>query len=174
MTNKSDKPRVVVLEFMNKTDTQWRPASSDLMQDVFITELVKSGKFEVVGRKQLQTLLQERNLTISGDIDAKTAIRLGDLLGINYLLAGAVTEYGETDASYHSAGERVFAAAVNTRLIDTSTGKSVWTDKARVEVEASKVSIGGSGGGVQDQQRFNEVMKPAIQQLAASLKSANL
>jgi curli biogenesis system outer membrane secretion channel CsgG len=172
MTNKSDKPRVVVLEFMNKTDTQWH--SGDLMQDVFITELVKSGKFEVVGREQLQTLLRERNLTVSGDIDAKTAIRLGDLLGINYLLAGAVTEYGTTDASYHSAGERVFAAAVDTRLIDTSTGKRVWTDKARVEVEESKVSVGGFGGGAQDERMFNEVMKPAIQQLAASLKSANL
>ena len=93
---KSDKPRIAVLEFKNKADNQWwYNGGAEAAQDVFVTELVKSGKFRVVEREQLEALMKEKGLTLSGDVDPKTAIRVGKLLGVNYLLTGAVTEYGE-------------------------------------------------------------------------------
>jgi curli biogenesis system outer membrane secretion channel CsgG len=182
---KSDKPRVAVLEFKNKADNQWwYSGGAEAAQDVFVTELFKSGKFRVMEREQLAALMQEKNLTLSGDVDPSTAIKVGKLLGVNYLLTGAVTEYGVTDKSAHgsgigrlpgfSAGKRNFVAAMNARLIDTSTGEIVWADEARAEESSVKVSVGGFGGGADDQRMFDKVMKPVIQQLTASLKSADL
>ena len=181
----SDKPRIAVLEFKNKADNQyWWRGGAEAMQDVFVTELFKSGKFRVVEREQLAALMQEKNLTLSGDLDPATAVRIGKILGVNYLLTGSVTEYGITDKGGHgsgigrlpgfSAGKRNFVAAVNSRLIDTSTGEIVWADEARAEESSVKVSVGGFGGGVDDERMFDKVMKPCIQQLVASIKAADL
>src|SRR6185436_11053051 len=103
--DKSNKPRIAVIEFKNKADNQWwYHGGAEAMQDVFVTELVKSGKYRVVEREQLQALMQEKNLTLSGDVDPATAVRIGKLLGVNYLLAGAVTEYGNTDTHVNTPG----------------------------------------------------------------------
>ena len=181
----SAKPRIAVIEFKNKADNQWwYHGGAEAMQDVFVTELFKSGRFRVVEREQLQALMEEKNLSLSGDVDAATAVRIGKILGVNYLLTGSVTEYGVTDKGAHgrsigrlpgfSAGKRSFVAAVNARLIDTSTGEIVWADEASAEESSVKVSVGGFGGGADDDRMFDKVMKPVIQQLTASLKSADL
>jgi curli biogenesis system outer membrane secretion channel CsgG len=182
---KSDKPRIAVIEFKNKADNQWwYHGGAEAAQDVFVTEIFKSGKFRVMEREQLQALMSEKNLTLSGDVDPSTAIKIGKLLGVNYLLTGAVTEYGVTDKGAHgsgfrgvpgfNAGKRNFVAALNARLIDTSTGEIVWADEASQEESSVKVSVGGFGGGVDDDRMFDKVMKPCIQKLVASLKSADL
>ena len=182
---KSTRPRIAVLEFKSKADNQWwYHNGAAAAQDVFVTELVKSGKFRVVDREALAALMQEKNLTLSGDVDPKTAVRVGKLLGVNYLLTGAVTEYGVTEKGAHgsgfggipgfSAGKKEFVAAMNARLIDTSTGEIVWADEARGTESSTKVSVGGFGGGVDDSRMFDKVMKPVIQQLTASLKAADL
>jgi curli biogenesis system outer membrane secretion channel CsgG len=182
---KSTKPRIAVLEFKNKADNQWwYHGGAEAAQDVFVTELVKSGKFRVVEREQLEALMREKNLTLSGDVDPSSAVRIGKLLGVNYILTGAVTEYGTTDKGAHgsglrglpgfSAGKRSFVAALNARLIDTSTGEIVWADEGREEESSVKVSVGGFGGGVDDNSMFDKVLKPVIQKLTASLKAADL
>ncbi len=182
----STKPRVAVIEFKNKADNQWwYHGGAAAAQDVFVTELVKSGKFRVVEREQLEELMKEKNLSLSGDVDPSTAVKIGKLLGVNYLLTGAVTEYGAQETGAHgggigrlpgfSAGKKNFVAALNARLIDTSTGEVVWADEARKEEGNMRLSIGGFGGGVENDERmFDKVMKPCIQQLTASLKAADL
>lgn len=174
-----DKPRIAVLEFKNKADNQWwYHGGAAAAQDVFVTELVKSGKFRVVDREQLEAMMQEKHLTQSGDIDPKTAMKLGKILGVNYLLTGAVTEYGNTDVSGGgggvSAGKRKFVAALNARLINASTGEVLWADEASQEESSIKVSVFGFGGGVDDNRMFDKVMKPCIQKLVASLKAADI
>jgi curli biogenesis system outer membrane secretion channel CsgG len=177
--DKSTKPRLAVLEFKNKADNQWwYSGGAEAAQDVFVTELVKSGKFRVVEREQLAALMEEKNLTLSGDVDPSTAVKIGKLLGVNYLLTGAVTEYGNTNVGGGgfgvSAGKRKFVAALNARLIDTSTGEVVWADEASKEEASVKVSVFGVGGGVDDDRMFDKVLKPCIQQLTASIKAADL
>jgi curli biogenesis system outer membrane secretion channel CsgG len=182
----STKPRLAVLEFKNKADNQWWwHGGAAAAQDVFVTQLVKSGKFRVVEREQLEALMKEKNLTLSGDVDPATAVRVGKLLGVNYLLTGAVTEYGAEDKGAHGGSfrglpsfgvhKKTFVAALNARLIDTSTGEVVWADEARSEESHSNVDVGGFGGGVSNDDRmFDKVMKPCIEQLTASLKAADL
>ncbi|MGE5234098.1 MAG: CsgG/HfaB family protein [Acidobacteriota bacterium] len=174
-----DKPRIAVLEFKNKADNQWwYHGGATAAQDVFVTELVKSGKFRVIEREQLDALMREKGLSLSGDIDPSTAIKAGKLLGLNYLLTGAVTEYGETDVGGGgfgiSAGKKKFVAAMNARLINTTTGEIVWADEGRGEESSVKVSVFGVGGGVDDSRMFDKVLKPIIQKLVASMKAADI
>jgi curli biogenesis system outer membrane secretion channel CsgG len=181
----SGKPRIAVLEFSNKANNQWWFQNGALAaQDVFVTELVKSRKFVVIEREKINAILQEKGLTLGGDIDPKSAMQIGKLLGLNYLLTGSVTEYGNTDVGAHGsgfrgipgfgAGKRKFVAALNARLINVSTGEIVWAEEARKEESSIKVDVGGFGGGVSDDRMFDKVMKPCIQELVASLKAADL
>lgn len=175
----NDKARIAVLEFKNKADNQWWfHGGAEAAQDVFVTELVKSGKFRVIDREQLAALMREKNMSVSGDIDAATAIEAGKLFGCQYFLTGAVTEYGNTNVSGRgfgiSAGKKKFVAAMNARIIDTTTGEIVWADEASDEESSVKVSVFGVGGGVDDSRMFDKVMKPVIQQLVASIKAADL
>jgi curli biogenesis system outer membrane secretion channel CsgG len=181
----SGKPRIAVLEFTSKADNQWWfKNGAGAAQDVFVTELVKSRKFVVIEREKINAIMEEKGLTLSKDVDPKTAMRIGKLLGVNYMLTGAVTEYGNTDVGAHGsgigrlpgfgAGKRTFVAAMNARLINVSTGEIVWAEESRKEESSVKVDVGGFGGGVNDDRMFDKVMKPCIQELVASLKAADL
>ena len=180
-----DKPRIAVLEIKNKADNQyWWHGGGEAAQDVFITELVKSGKFRVVEREHINAILQEKGLVLSGDIDPSTAMQIGKLLGAEYLLAGSVTEYGEESTDVHtpgfrrlpgvSVGKKTFTAAMNCRVFDVSTGEIVWADEARHEEGNARVFVGGFGGGKSDRRMFDKVMRPIIDDLVASLKVADL
>lgn len=183
-----DKPRIAVIEFANKANSGWHwwsDRGAAAMQDVFVTELFKSGKFRVIDRERLDAIMREKNLTLSGDIDPSTAIEIGKLLGVEYFLTGAVTEYGATDAGGHaggrrglpgfSAGKKTFVAAANARIIDAQTGEILWADEARAEESSVRVSVGGIGGGVSNDERmFDKVMKPVVAELTASIKAADL
>ncbi len=183
-----DKPRIAVLEFENKANASWgwwRDRGAEAMQDVFVTELVKAGKFRVIDRERLDALMREKNLSLSGDVDPSTAVQAGKLLGVEYFLVGAVTEYGKTDAGAHGrgigrlpgfrAGKTTFVAAANARIINAETGEIVWADEARGEDSKVNVSVGGFGGGVdRDERMFDKVMKPVVQELTASIKAADL
>jgi curli biogenesis system outer membrane secretion channel CsgG len=174
-----EKPRIAVLEFANKADNQWwHRGGASAAQDVFVTELVKSGKFRVIDRERLDALMREKNLTLSGDVDASSAIKIGKLLGVKYFLTGAVTEYGNTKVGGSgfgiSAGKKKFVAALNARIIDAETGEILWADESSKEQKSLKVRVFGVGGGVDDDRMFDKVMKPAIKELAASIVAVDL
>lgn len=174
-----DKPRIAVLKFENKADNQyWWHGGAEAMQDVFVTELVKSGKFRVIDRERLDALMAEKNLSVSGALDPSTAVRAGKLLGVEYFLTGAITEYGADTAGGSGFGISVkrkkFVAAANARIIDTETGEILWADEARAQEKSAKVRVAGIGGGVDDQRMFDKVMKPVVAELAASIKAADL
>ena len=136
----------------------------------------------VVEREQLQARLKQNNLTLSGDVDPSTAVKVGKLLGVNYLLTGAVTEYGNTDVS-GAGGNRKRAAnqrqrnlglGVKTKLIDTSTGEVVWADEVRAQQPGLKVSVGGFGGGVDDERVYNRALKDCARQAGNKLSAVDL
>jgi len=97
------KPRVAVLEFKNKASHYawtWYDAGRGA-QDMLVTELVKTGKYRVIEREQLAAIMQEKNLSLSGDIDPRTAVKIGKMLGVEYLVSGSVTELGVKDRGEH-------------------------------------------------------------------------
>lgn len=184
----ADKPRLAVLEFKAKADNQWYHWWSDqgasAAQDVFVTELVKTGQFRVVERERLDALIAEQDLSLSGDVDSNTAVQAGKLLGVKYFLTGAITEYGTKETSGSSSGvgglpsfgfkSKKFTAAMNARIIDTETGEIIWADEASNSAKATKVRVAGTGGGTDSNAMFDKVLKPTVQDLVQSIKAADL
>ena len=184
-----NKPRVAVLEFKNKASHYtwtWYEAGRGA-QDMLVTELVKSGKYRVIEREQLAAIMQEKGLSLSGDIDPRTAVKIGKMLGVEYLIAGSVTELGVTDRGASVPGglgrfgipsvsvkSQKAEAALDARAFSTSTGEIVWADTARDEKSDSSVYVAGAGGGASDHGKVDKLMRPVVQKLAASFSKADL
>jgi curli biogenesis system outer membrane secretion channel CsgG len=183
-----NKPRVAILEFKNKASHYtwtWYEAGRGA-QDMLVTELVKSGKYRVIEREQLAAIMREKNLSLSGDIDPRTAVQIGKMLGVEYLIAGAVTELGVTDRGANVPGgllrglpsvnvrSQKAEAALDARAFSTSTGEIVWADSARDETSDSSVYVAGAGGGANDRGKVDKLMRPVVVKLAASFAKADL
>ena len=175
------KPRLAVLEFGHKAlNSQWW-GSGGAAQDMFITTLVKSGKYTVVDRERLAALMQEKNLSLSGDVSAATAVQAGKLLGVEYMLVGDVTEFGE-QVNKAQVGwgigvdvrKKKFIAALDVRLISVTTGEILWAETGRKEESSSKVYVAGIGGGVDDSRMFDKVLRPVVDELSGKLMQVTL
>jgi len=183
-----NKPRVAILEFKNKASHyswNWYDAGRGA-QDMLVTELVKSGKYRVIEREQLAAIMQEKHLSLSGDIDPRTAVKIGKMLGVEYLIAGAVTELGVTDRGASVPGgllrglpsvnvrSQKAEAALDARAFSTSTGEIVWADSARDEASDASVYVMGAGGGASDHGKVDKLMRPVVVKLAASFAKADV
>jgi curli biogenesis system outer membrane secretion channel CsgG len=175
------KPRIAILEFGSKALNAQGHRAGAAAQDMFITELVKSGKFTVVDRERLDAIMQEKNLSYSGEIDPRTAIQAGKLLGVEYLLFGNVTEFGEQENKARvgwgiglDVKKKKFVAAVDSRLVSTTTGEILWADTANKEESNVKVFVFGTGGGVDDDRMFDKVLRPIVKELADEVLKQDL
>jgi len=180
---------VAILEFKNKTEGyawSWYRAG-EAAQDMFVTELVKRGSFRVMERERLEAILEEKNLHLSGDIDPKTAVKLGKMIGVEYLIVGAVTELGVADRNVNVPtylfGGRVpsvdvrsqkMDAALDARAFSTTTGEIVWAETASESTSDSSVYVAGAGGGVEDHRKLDRLLRPVVMKLADSLGRAKI
>ena len=83
------KPRVAVIAFDDKSEEKNAPASA--IMNMMISELHKTGAFELLEREHLDAVMNERNLlSIS---DPSTAAKLGRIAGAQYIITGAITLY---------------------------------------------------------------------------------
>ena len=120
------KVRVAVVDFANKSSFSGSGLGSGI-SDMFVTALVKTGKASVIERDELTKVISEQGFSQSALVNPKTAIEIGKILGVQYLIMGNVTEYGVAE---RKMGAVLFAinqvearVAIDARVIDTRTGE---------------------------------------------------
>jgi len=129
------KKRVAISRFEDRSGTGWHGLGSGVA-DMLATALVKSGKFAVIERDELDKVISEQKLGESGLVTPQTAPKVGQLLGAELFVIGAVTECG-TKESNIGGGISVFGGGLKTkkarcvvdiRLVNTSTGEIIASD----------------------------------------------
>ncbi len=117
--------------------------------DMLATALVKTQKFIVIERKEIEKVMQEQKLGLSGMVTPETAPAVGKLLGVDLLVIGGVSELG-TSKRKVGGGINVFGAgvssqqaraAVDVRLVNTTTGEIL----AAETEEGTESTIGFTG-----------------------------
>src|SRR6056297_713746 len=156
------KARIAVARFENKSaDSRnwWSPQIGDGMADMLTTALVNSGRYIVLERQNLDTVLDEQDLGASGRIRQDTAADIGEIEGAELLVVAAVTEFdgntGGMRAGGGGIGGRVLGAlsggsrkahmAIDLRVVDSRTSRILAATS--VEGEAKDFDIGGALGG---------------------------
>lgn len=171
-----DKPLVAVMDFDNKSQYGgWRVGRG--ASDMLATELVKSKVFRVVERDKIDTILKEQDFSNSARVDASTATQIGKVLGVKYIVTGAVTEYGQSRSGGGGGGVRVgktgYFSAVDIRILDGTTGEIVFADSGEGEKSSVNVRVMGFGGGEKfNEKHATEAMRGAIKDLIGKLKGA--
>ena len=172
------KPRVAVMDFENKARYGgWRLGRG--AADMLTTEMVKLGTMDMFEREHLSSILKEQNLGASGRVDPNTAARIGKIIGVQYIITGAVTEYGRSKAGGGGRGVLVgktsYSSTVDIRIVDAVSGRIVFADTGSHSISSMNVKVFGIGGGEKfNEKSATEAMRGAIQDLTGKIAAVNL
>jgi hypothetical protein len=120
-----EKPRVAVLDL--------KPVGVDLpfaqtVSNMLRADLVNTGRFVVVERTQVDAILQEQGLQLTGCTDQSCAVEIGKMISANKILVGEVSTIGE-------------AVVVTVRIVDVEKGVS---DYAANQKSDSRANVDGA------------------------------
>ncbi len=200
------RPRIAVLDFDYGTVQTWSSAMFGTNVDVgkgivdlLVTGLVKDGTYSVIERKALDKILAEQNFSNSDRSDPSSAAKIGKLLGVDAIIEGSITEFGnETKktniggggGNWHGFGVGGFGhsnskanVAITARIINIDTGEILAAADGQGQSARSSTSMLGGGGnwhgfgggnadfGSSDFQQtiIGEATKAAVDQLTTNL-----
>jgi len=166
---KGPKLRVGIFDFDNKS-AYGQGKLGQAATDVFVTELVKTGKFIVIERSQIDQFRKEQNLVSSGMVDASTAVKAGKVLGLNAIVYGVISQFsvseGYQDYAIYKKRTDVADCVIDVRVIDAQTGQILFADTGKGKVESEKKQFLGMGErGNYDQTLSENALRSAIVQL---------
>jgi len=88
------RPAEINLRGINKIAIgEIRGNGGQVVSDLLTSKLFESGKFEVVDRANMDRIMREHSLNLSGTVDDKTAAQLGKLVGAAVLVFGNISTY---------------------------------------------------------------------------------
>ena len=147
-TNAQLKKRIAVSRFDDRSGSGYNHVGSGVA-DMLTTALVKSGKFVVIEREEFDKVLAEQQLGQSGVVTPESAPKVGKALGVELLVIGAVTEFGTSQREV-SGGMSLLGggvtrkearAAVDIRLVNTTTGEVVAAEKEEGSESTTGLSV---------------------------------
>jgi curli biogenesis system outer membrane secretion channel CsgG len=171
--------------------------------DLLITNLVKDGTYSVIERQAINKVLAEQNFSNSDRANPASAAKIGKLLGVDAIIVGAITQFGNDDTHTNVGGggggfgglglgkvgvhKSKAIVAINARLVDIDTGEilGVAEGKGESQREGAALSGGGGnwggfgGGGVDfgnsnfQQTIIGEAVKKAVDSLTADVIADN-
>ena len=123
--------KVAVMPFKAETEL-----IGSAVSDQVVTELLHTGRYELIERSQIARVLGEQELALAG-LSAGRAAEVGAMLGADGVVIGTVAEYGKVAVR----GKTYASVAVACRLIDTKTGKVVWSADVAGRAENSAIPL---------------------------------
>lgn len=200
------RPRIAVMDFDYATVQTW---SSQLfgtnvdvgkgIGDLLVNDLVKDGTYSVIERKQLDKILAEQNFSNSNRADATSAARIAKILGVDAIIVGSITEFGNetkktglggVGGNWHGVGlgnigrsNSKANVAVTARIINVDTAEIMGVADGKGQSSRASTNLlggggnwSGFGGGNVDfgssnfqQTIIGEAVKQATDQLSANL-----
>lgn len=165
------KRKVAIGRFSNETqyakgafyDKDSDPMGKQAL-DILSAKLAASGKFLLLERNDLATLLEEAK---KGDEGLAT-------IGADYMIIGSITEFGRKNtgksAVFSSSKTQTVEAAVAIRLVDVSTGLIIYSDEAKGAAElTTKTTMGLGGQAGFDATLSDKAISEAIGQLVENI-----
>lgn len=169
------KRRVGVVEFENKS-AYGQGRLGGAASDILVTELVKSGKFIVVERDRMNKIMEEQKFQSQGMIDAQTAVKIGQVLGLEAIVVGSVSQFGVkkegSDYLLAQSKQQVAEVSVDLRLIDVQSGQVILADSGKGAAKSKKSSFLGMGTkGGYDETLEGEALRGALVQFVTNIAS---
>jgi len=167
--------------------------------DLLIKYLVKDGTYSVIERQALDKIMAEQNFSNSDRANPASAAKLGKLLGVDAIIVGAITEFGNETKNTNIGGgggalggfglggfghkKSKAICAIDARIVDIDTAEILGVADGKGESSRESTSLTGGGGhwsgfggghadfGSSDFQQtiIGEAINSATQQLSSGL-----
>ena len=171
--------------------------------DLLVKYLVQDGTYSVIERQALDKILAEQNFSNSDRANPTSAAKLGKLLGVDAIIVGAVTQFGNDTKNQNIGGgggnwggfgvggfsHKKTKAIVNidARILDIDTAEILGVAEGHGESSRSSTGLLGGGGnwhgwgngavdfGSSDFQQtiLGEAVKAAVDQMSTGLIADN-
>jgi len=165
------KRKVAIGRFSNETqyakgifyDKENDPMGKQAL-DILSAKLAASGKFLLLERSDLATLLEEAKKSENGLAT----------IGADYMIIGSITEFGRKNVGksgvFSSTKSQIVEAAVAIRLVDVSTGLIIYSDEGKGSAElTTRTTMGVGGKADYDATLSDKAISEAIGQLVENI-----
>lgn len=171
--------------------------------DLLVKYLVQDGTYSVIERQVLDKIIAEQNFSNSDRANPNSAAKIGKLLGVDAIIVGAVTQFGNETKNTgvgggggglggfglggfkHSNSKAI--VNIDARIVDIDTAEILGVAEGHGESSRSSTSLLGGGGnwrgfggggvdfGSSDFQQtiLGEAVKASVEQLSAGLIADN-
>ncbi len=170
-TGKVIKRKVAIGRFSNETqyakgifyDKENDPMGKQAL-DILSAKLAASGKFLLLERGDLASLLEEAKKSDNGLAT----------IGADYMIIGSITEFGRKNVGksgvFSSTKSQIVEAAVAVRLVDVSTGLIIYSDEGKGSAElTTRTTMGVGGKADYDATLSDKAISEAIGQLVENI-----
>jgi curli biogenesis system outer membrane secretion channel CsgG len=131
--------------------------------DLLVTFLVKDGSYSVIERKALDKIMTEQNFSNSDRANPTSAAKLGKLLGVDAIIVGSITQFGNETKNTNIGGaaggfvpfglgnvghkKSKAIVALTARIVDVDTGEIVAVAEGKGESARESTTLLGAGAG---------------------------
>ena len=163
------KPRIAIMDFDYATvktdaaaifgsDADVGNGIARLLEET----LVKDGRYTLIDRKAIETVMKEQNFSNSDRADPTNAAKIGRLLSVDAIMVGSITEFGNEKkdvgvggglVNWHGVGAGGFGknktkahVGITAKLVNIDTGEILAVESAKGESARGGFSVGGGGG----------------------------
>lgn len=118
--------------------------------DIFFNEAFRSGQFILTERAEIDKVLREQNLGLSGRVDPQTAADAGRIMGAELIILGSLSEFSVSSTGgggrilgiFGGSAETVTArVSVDIRFVNAVTAEVVAIGSSTSEVSQQNVQI---------------------------------
>ncbi|MCP4114686.1 MAG: hypothetical protein GY737_04650 [Desulfobacteraceae bacterium] len=112
-----------------------------LFTQKLVTEFTQTRKFTVLDRDYYEEFLRERDLILSPDTPVAEQMKIGEVLGVDYLVVGTISDVSSSINQYkkqltgETGWERSGLFIVDYRIIVMATRQIKWSDSVKVILE---------------------------------------
>ncbi len=142
------KKRVGIATFQDKTGSGYHSLGEGVA-DMLATSLVKSGKFMVLERQEIEKVIQEQQFGQSFMVTPESAPKVGQILGVELFVVGSVTEFGTKESSIGGnvplfgggVTTKKARAVVDIRLVNVNTGEIIAAESEEGKESTTGLSV---------------------------------
>jgi curli biogenesis system outer membrane secretion channel CsgG len=173
------------------------------ISDLLVKYLVQDGTYSVIERKAMDKILAEQNFSNSDRANPNSAAKLGKLLGVDAIIVGSITQFGNDTHNVNVGGaggglgrfgiggfahkKSKAIVALDARIVDIDTAEILGVAEGKGESSRESTSLLGGGGswsgfgaggvdfGNSDFQQtiIGEAVKAAVEQMSTGLITDN-
>ena len=144
---------LAISDFKNRSSEFYLDAWEKSVPDLLMSELSDESGLRLVQRRQLESVLQEQALSMTGLVDSSTVQKIGNLLGAEYIVTGSIDKNadwmmiyanivkvstGETKAEFVRSGNQNYLNEMIDLLANNIVHALLGTGEYREKIEIKK------------------------------------